>query len=92
MRVEFERLWLVTSKRSEIQLTLDQYDQALGRYDNALAWLRSGQRDPATYQASKAPIVWQQGFQDLETLVQMVGFENLPPTVQGWLGGKPAKE
>ncbi len=85
LRDEFEALWLAVSKRSEIQFTLDHYDRALARHDAALAWLTAGNRDVTKYDASDDLILWEHGFKDLMDLVNLVGFDNLPPLIQGWV-------
>ncbi len=94
MRAEFEQLWLAVSKRAEIDLALSYYDIALAHHDAAIAWLESGGRDLSTYQMEKQVLLWEVGGYHLMELVELVGFENLPPVVQGWLGqtaGQPSK-
>lgn len=86
MKTEFERLWLAQSKPSEIHVNLQRYDLALSRYDAAIAWLEAGNRILSTYTPDETPILWEEGFKLLMELVDTVGFENLPPLVQGWLG------
>ena len=85
MRAEFERLWLANSKRSEIQKNLDYYDGALARYDQAIAWLRAGHRDLATYSAEDYLTLWDSGEKETLELMDMVGFEALPPPLQRWM-------
>ncbi len=94
MRAEFEELWLDVSKRAEIDLSLGYYDTALAHHDAAIAWLESGGRDLSTYQMEKQVLLWEVGGHHLMDLVALVGFENLPPVVQSWLGraaGQPSK-
>ncbi|MFN8497602.1 MAG: beta-N-acetylhexosaminidase [Anaerolineae bacterium] len=86
MRAEFEGLWLTVSKRAEIDLSLSYYDTALAHHDAAIAWLESGERDLSTYPMATQVLLWEVGGQELMKLAAIVGFENLPPVVQGWLG------
>ncbi|MFN8485382.1 MAG: glycoside hydrolase family 20 zincin-like fold domain-containing protein [Anaerolineae bacterium] len=89
MRAEFEQLWLAVSKRAEIALSLSYYDTALAHHDDAIAWIESGGRDVSTYPMREQVLLWEVGFHHLMELVALVGFENLPPVVQGWLGQAP---
>lgn len=96
MVAEFERLWLLSSQRSEIDVNLDRYAALLARFDAALSWLR-GQRERyaagepldaalATYDPGEYVILWDQGQQDLHRLVEVVGRDAVPPEILRWLG------
>lgn len=89
LRAEFESLWLGASKRAEIALSLSYYDTGLARFDAAIAWLDAGNRDLATYTPDTTPILWEVGMSEILTLANIIGFENLPPNIQGWLRSMP---
>ena len=85
MRAEFERLWLANSKRSEIQKDLDYYDGVIGRYDQAITWLRAGNRNLSTYSTEDYLTLWDSGEKNTLELLDLVGFEALPPPLQRWM-------
>lgn len=85
LRAEFESLWLGASKRAEIALSLSYYDTGLARHDAALAWLDAGNRDLATYTPDTTPVLWEVGRSEILGLAEIIGFENLPPEIRGWL-------
>ncbi|MBV9789170.1 MAG: family 20 glycosylhydrolase [Chloroflexi bacterium] len=96
MVAEFERLWLLSSHRSEIDVNLQRYAALLARFDAALSWLRgqraryaAGERLDAelkTYDPGEYLILWDQGQKDLHRLVEVVGRDAVPPEILRWLG------
>ncbi len=92
---EFEAVWLRHARRSEIGQTLDRFAALDARYAAALAWLTeqrqrvsSGEPFDAelhSYEAGDYRALWEEGLAELLRLVELVGFDELPADVRGFL-------
>jgi hypothetical protein len=93
---EFEALWLVHSKRSEIRINLDRFAALIAQYDVALDWLEDQRAvyergEPVdatltTYDRGDYAVLHEATRRWLMELVAAVGYEALPPDLQEWLG------
>lgn len=92
---EFTERWMAHARRSEIRTVLARYAGLRARYAPALAWLRA-QREAAaaglpidaalgTYDTGGYAVLYQESLKDIVRLAEIVGRENLPPDIQGWL-------
>ncbi|MCX7622354.1 MAG: beta-N-acetylhexosaminidase, partial [Thermomicrobium sp.] len=95
LAAEFEAVWLRHARRSEIQQTLDRFAALDRRYAAALAWLAeqrqrvaSGQPLDAEFQSYDTAgyrALWEEGLAELLRLAELVGVDELPPDVRGFL-------
>ena len=95
MVTEFRQRWIRQAKRSEIRVNLARFDGLIARYDAALAWLEQQREDYAagkpvdsdlsTYDDGSYAVLFQESRQNIDRLVEIIGFDALPPDIQGWL-------
>lgn len=94
MVAEFQHRWMEQAKRSEIRVNIERYDRLMGRYDAAIEWL-SGQRaayaagqqvdaDLATYDDDGYAVLYQESRQNVNRLIEIIGYDALPPDIRAW--------
>ncbi|MDP9365356.1 MAG: family 20 glycosylhydrolase [Chloroflexota bacterium] len=101
MAAEFERRWLAHARPSQIGVTLDRFAGLIARYDAAIAWLeaqraayldgRGVDATLATYDDAGYAVLYHASMRDIRDLADVVGPENLPPDVRGWLEAADAE-
>ncbi|MDQ3167500.1 MAG: family 20 glycosylhydrolase [Chloroflexota bacterium] len=93
---EFTERWMAQARRSEIRVNLDRYRGLQDRYDAAIAWLGT-QREAyasgsaadhvlATYDDTGYAVLWQESRQNIQRLIEVIGFDNLPADIKSWVG------
>jgi|SRR5579884_217571 len=95
MIAEFEARWLAHARPSEIARNLERLAGLLARYDAALAWLATQREayangnqvdtDLATYDRGDYADLLQESWRNIERLIEIIGFDALPPDIQGSL-------
>lgn len=92
---EFRQRWIEQAKRSEIRVNLARFEGLISRYDAALDWL-VGQRDAyaagepvdsqmRSYDDGGYSVLFQESRQNIDRLIEIIGFDALPEDIQGWL-------
>ncbi len=92
---EFRGRWIEQAKRSEIRVNLQRYDKLIARYDAALEWLTvqrtayaAGEpvdADLSMYDDGGYAVLYQESRRNLNRLVEIVGYDALPPDVKSWI-------
>jgi hexosaminidase len=95
MREEFEARWEAHARHSQIGVNLERYARAHDQYGRAISWLE-GQRaaymagtpldtELATYDKGDFLTPAEETERWLGQLIEIIGYDNLPPDVKGWV-------
>ncbi|MDQ4100357.1 MAG: family 20 glycosylhydrolase, partial [Chloroflexota bacterium] len=95
MREEFEARWEAHARHSQIGVNLERYARCHDQYGRAIAWLE-GQRaayvagqsldpDLTTYDKGDFLTMAEETERWLGRLVEIIGYDNLPPDVKSWV-------
>lgn len=93
---EFRQRWIAQSKRAEIRVNLSRFENLIARYDIAIDWLIA-QRDVyamgnpvdtdlSTYNDGGYAVLFQESRQNIDRLIDIIGFDALPEDIKGWIG------
>ncbi len=93
---EFTERWMAQARRSEIRVNLDRFRGLQDRYDAAIAWLETQRAayvggeavdgSLSTYDDGGYAVLWQESRQNIQRLIDVIGFDNLPEDIKGWVG------
>lgn len=93
---EFRQRWIAQSKRAEIRVNLSRFENLIARYAAAIDWL-SVQREAfstgnpvdanlSTYDDAGYAVLFAESRQNIERLIEIIGFDALPEDIKSWIG------
>ncbi len=95
LREEFEARWAAYARHSQIGVDLERYARTSDQYARAITWLQAQRAaydagtgvdaDLATYDKGDFVTLYEETSQWLGRLIDIVGYDNLPPDVRQWV-------